>query len=184
MRKLQEGSDVNDCVKSRSYCHIAGRYCFVLFFKSFKTLKVSRNLICVDSAKLWVANTKKSQENVMQEDFQQQVTLIITNKCVCVVYNVSHNRIRPRLKRQPQRTLRRLRQQLRLRHARRLKMCRICNVRHRYIQAMNGKKTKKNNLKRLQTKYPFAKNNADGHCKRPSIYCAICKTRDRRFKTF
>jgi hypothetical protein len=53
---------------------------------------------------------KKSQENVMQEDFQQ-VTLIITNKSAYAVYNVSRNRIRPRLKRQLQSILRRLRQQ-------------------------------------------------------------------------
>jgi len=94
----------------------------------------------------------------MQEDFQQQVTLIITNKSAYVVYNVSRNRIRPRLKRQLQSILQRLRQLLRLRHARRLKMCTICSVRHhRHIQAINVTKAKKNNLKRLQTKYPFAK---------------------------
>ena len=78
----------------------------------------------------------------MLEEFQQ-VTL--TNKSVYVVYNVSRNRIHPRLKRQLQSTLRRLRQQLRLRHARRLKMCTICNVRHRHMQAMKGIKAKKKN---------------------------------------
>jgi len=64
----------------------------------------------VDSAKLWVANMKKSQENVMPEDIQQQVTLIITNKSVYVVYNVPRHQIRPRLKQHHKRTLRRMRQ--------------------------------------------------------------------------
>jgi len=87
---------------------------------------------------------EKSEENVMPEDFQQQVTLIITNKPVYVVHNVSRNQIRPRLKRHHQSTLRRLRQQLRLRQARRLETCTICNVRRRHIQAMNGTMAKKN----------------------------------------
>jgi len=83
----------------------------------------------------------------MPEDFQQQVTLIIKNKSVYVVYNVPRNQIRPWLKRHNQKTRRRMRQQLQLRHARRLKTCTICNVRHRHIQAMNGTMAKKINLK-------------------------------------
>jgi hypothetical protein len=110
----------------------------------------------VRNFELLTKKKKKKPRKCNAIRFSQQVTLIITNKSVYIAYKVSRNQIRPRLKRHLQSTLRRLRQQFRWRHARRLKTCTICNVRHRHIQAMNGTKAK-NNLNWLQTKYPLEK---------------------------